>query len=84
MKITARTPDQIGNALRRVRKAKGLTQKDVSARTNLRVATISSLENGDPGTQMRTLISVMAALDLEFVVQDRIQESRPSIEDIFS
>ncbi|OSQ42097.1 helix-turn-helix domain-containing protein [Thalassospira sp. MCCC 1A01428] len=84
MKITARTPDQIGNALRRVRKAKGMTQKDVSARTNLRVATISSLENGDPGTQMRTVLSVLAALDLEFVVQDRVQESQPSIEDIFS
>ena len=84
MKITARTPDQIGNALRRVRKAKGMTQKDVSTRTNLRVATISSLENGDPGTQMRTVISVLAALDLEFVVQDRIRESQPSIEDIFS
>ena len=84
MKITARTPDQIGNALRRVRKAKGMTQKDVSARTNLRVATISSLENGDPGTQMRTVLSVLAALDLESVVQDRVQESQPSIEDIFS
>ncbi|OSQ39584.1 helix-turn-helix domain-containing protein [Thalassospira mesophila] len=84
MKITARTPDQIGNALRRVRKAKGMTQKDVSARTNLRVATISSLENGDPGTQMRTVLSVLAALDLEFVVQDRVQESQLSIEDIFS
>lgn len=84
MKITARTPDQIGNALRRVRKAKGMTQKDVSARTNLRVATISSLENGDPGTKMRTLTSVLAALGLEFVVQDRIQENRPSVEDIFS
>ncbi|WP_349593872.1 helix-turn-helix transcriptional regulator [Thalassospira sp. NFXS8] len=84
MKITARTPDQIGNALRRVRKAKGMTQKDVSARTNLRVATISSLENGDPGTQMRTVLSVLAALDLEFVVQDRVQENQPSIEDIFS
>jgi HTH-type transcriptional regulator/antitoxin HipB len=84
MKITARTPDQIGNALRRVRKAKGMTQKDVSARTNLRVATISSLENGDTGTQMRTVLSVLAALDLEFVVQDRVQESQPSIEDIFS
>ncbi|MEQ5775336.1 helix-turn-helix transcriptional regulator [Thalassospira sp. NFXS8] len=82
--MTARTPDQIGNALRRVRKAKGMTQKDVSARTNLRVATISSLENGDPGTQMRTVLSVLAALDLEFVVQDRVQENQPSIEDIFS
>ncbi len=84
MKLTARMPDQIGHALRRVRKAKGMTQKDVSARTNLRVATISSLENGDPGTKMRTLTSVLAALDLEFIVQDRCQEDRPSIEDIFS
>ncbi|WP_339781059.1 helix-turn-helix domain-containing protein [uncultured Thalassospira sp.] len=84
MKITARTPDQIGHALRRVRKAKGMTQKDVSARTNLRVATISSLENGDPGTQMRTVMSVLAALGLEFVLQDRHKSADISIEDIFA
>ena len=51
MDISARTAEQIGEAIRRVRKARGWTQGDISARTNLRVATISSLENGDAGTQ---------------------------------
>ncbi|MEX5514955.1 helix-turn-helix domain-containing protein [Pseudophaeobacter sp. 1A09344] len=84
MKLVARTPQQIGEALRRVRKAKGITQKDVSQRTNLRIATISSLENGDPGTQMRTVMSVLGALELEFIVQERGQSDEVSIEDIFS
>ncbi|MGY9040081.1 MAG: helix-turn-helix domain-containing protein [Rhodobacterales bacterium] len=44
------TAEQIGEALRRTRKAGGWTQSDISAHTNLRVATISSLENGDAGT----------------------------------
>ncbi|MDP2697520.1 helix-turn-helix domain-containing protein [Thalassospira sp.] len=84
MELKARTPEQIGQSLRRFRKAKGLTQKDISDRTNLRVATISSLENGDPGTQLRTLVSVLTALDLEFVLQDRGKSTTLSIEDVFS
>lgn len=82
MTTIARTPAQIGNALRRVRKAKGLTQKDVSERTNLRVATISSLENGDAGTQIRTILAVMMALQLEFRVAERGSD-QPDFEDIF-
>lgn len=84
MRLTARTAEQIGEALRRSRKARGLTQKDISEKTNLRVATISSLENGDPGTQLRTVMSVLAALDLEFVVQERSATGDVDIEDIFS
>lgn len=83
MDIKARTAKQIGEALRRIRKRKGMTQKDVSARTNLRVATISSLENGDAGTQLRTVMAVLTALDLEFIVQDRGIDSK-DLEDIFS
>lgn len=83
MNMAARTPEQIGEALRRIRKSKDMTQKDVSQRTNLRIATISSLENGDPGTQLRTVMSVMSALDLEFVIQKRDTSDATSIEDIF-
>ncbi|MBL4807750.1 MAG: helix-turn-helix transcriptional regulator [Rhodobacteraceae bacterium] len=82
MTTIARTPAQIGNALRRVRKDKGLTQKDVSERTNLRIATISSLENGDAGTQIRTILAVMMVLQLEFRVAERGSD-QPSLEDIF-
>jgi HTH-type transcriptional regulator/antitoxin HipB len=83
MNIAARTPDQLGEALRRIRKSKSMTQKDVSQRTNLRIATISSLENGDPGTQLRTVMSVMSALGLEFVIQSRDASGASNIEDIF-
>ncbi len=83
MDIKARTAKHIGEAFRRIRKRKGMTQKDVSARTNLRVATISSLENGDAGTQLRTVMAVLTALDLEFTVQDRGTDGK-DLEDIFS
>lgn len=82
METLARTPEHIGIALRRARKAKGWTQKDVSARSGLRVATISSVENGDAGTQIKTILAIMMALDLEFRIGDR-DASQPDIEDIF-
>ena len=81
MELSARTADQIGQAIRRTRKARGWTQVDVSARTNLRVATISSLENGDTGVKLATLLSVMAALGLEFRLVQR--GGNVDIEDIF-
>lgn len=82
MNTLARTPEHIGTALRRARKSKGWTQKDVSARSGLRVATISSVENGDAGTQIKTILAIMMALDLEFRIGDR-GASQPDIEDIF-
>ncbi|OED49598.1 helix-turn-helix domain-containing protein [Leisingera sp. S232] len=81
MKLTARTAGQLGEALRRTRKARGWTQGDISARTNLRVATISSLENGDAGTKLATVLTVMAALGLEFQLAER--GGSVDIEDIF-
>ena len=81
MDLSARTAKQIGEAIRRTRKARGWTQSDISARTNLRVATISSLENGDTGTKIATLLAVMAALGLEFRLVERGESVE--IEDIF-
>ena len=81
MNLSARTAEQIGEAIRRVRKTRGWTQSDISARTNLRVATISSLENGDAGTKLATLLAVMSALGLEFQLVER--GSSVEIEDIF-
>lgn len=82
MDTLARTPDQIGNALRRARKSKGLTQKEVSSLSGLRIATISSVENGDEGTQLKTILAIMMALGLEFRIGER-RKVQPDIEDIF-
>ncbi|MDT0617049.1 helix-turn-helix domain-containing protein [Salinisphaera sp. P385] len=81
MDQVARTTKQIGASIRRRRRALGLRQGDVGDKTNLRQATISALENGESGTQLRTLVDVMAALDLELVVRERSRAA--DIEDVF-
>lgn len=78
----ARTPKQLGAALRRRRRQLHLSQAALGDRTNLRQATISALENGEPGTQLRTMVDVMAALELELVVRER-SKATGSIADLF-
>lgn len=82
MEQIARTSKQIGAAIRRRRRKAGLSQSDLGAKTKLRQATISALENGESGTRLRTLIDVMAALDLELVIQER-SKAGEDIEDLF-
>ena len=82
MEQIARTSRQIGAAIRRRRRQLGLRQGDLGAKTNLRQATISALENGEPGTQLRTLFNVIAALDLEMVVRERSRAGE-AIEDLY-
>lgn len=66
-----RTPDQLGTAIRRQRKLQSLTQSQLGAKTRLRQATISALENGEGGIQLKTITDVLAALNLELVVRER-------------
>jgi HTH-type transcriptional regulator/antitoxin HipB len=79
----ARTPKQIGNALRRQRRSLGLNQTQVGEKTRLRQATISQLEAGEPGVELRTLFDVLASLDLELVVRPRTKSSAERIEELF-
>jgi HTH-type transcriptional regulator/antitoxin HipB len=82
MEQIARTTKQLGAAIRRRRRALNLRQADLGAKTKLRQATISALENGEPGTQLRTLTDVMASLGLELVIRER-SRSGEKIEDLF-
>jgi len=79
----ARTPKQIGETIRRERRRLGLNQTTLGERTTLRQATISAVEAGEPGTQLRTLCDVLAALDLEIVIRRRTKATTTEIEDIF-
>ena len=78
----ARTSKQIGAAVRRRRRMLKLSQSGLGAKADLRQATISALENGEPGTRLRTLIDAMAALGLEMVIRERSRADK-DIEDIF-
>lgn len=77
-----RTSKQLGAAIRRHRRSVGISQAQLGAKTNLRQATISALEQGEPGTELRTLVDVITALRLEMVVRDR-SKATGKIEDFF-
>ena len=83
MEQIVRTPKQLGNALRRRRQEMALTQTALGSKTSLRQATISGIEKGEPGTQLRTLCDVLAALSLELVIRPRSKSSHEDIEDLF-
>lgn len=68
---TVRSVADIGHALLRARRHMGLTQAEVGARVRMKQGTISNLENGSPGTTLRTLTLVLSALNLEIVVRRR-------------
>ncbi len=67
----ARSPEQIGNLIRRNRKRLRLSQHDLGERAGLRQETISLIETGNPATRLDTLLAVLAALDLEFQIAAR-------------
>lgn len=76
-----RSSRSLGNELQNARRATGLTQKQLGSQTNLRQATISSLENGNGGT-LDTLFAVMTALGLELHLTERSRTTL-ALDDIF-
>lgn len=82
MTIASRTPTQLGAALRRTRKQRGLSQADLSSRIGKRQATISTLEAAGNAT-LDTFFAVLSALDLELTVRPRSKGARAKLEDIF-
>lgn len=83
MKQILRTKDQIGGALRNRRRELGMNQAAVGEMANLRQATISRAETGDESIHLGTLCDILAALDLELVVQPRTKGSLETFEELF-
>jgi HTH-type transcriptional regulator / antitoxin HipB len=83
MDTIARTPRQLGAAVRRYRRHKGLTQQSLGERMHARQATVSKLESGEAATQLRILMDALAALDLELVIRPRTTVTTGEIEELF-
>jgi HTH-type transcriptional regulator/antitoxin HipB len=83
MDIIARTPKQLGAGIRRYRRQKDLTQSSLGDLMHARQATVSKLESGEPGTQLRILMDALAALGLELVIRPRTKVSPQEIEELF-
>lgn len=79
----ARDPRQIGNLVRRARKREGLSQAELGDKAGLRQETISLIETGHPAAKLQTILSVLAALDLELRIVPRSKARAADIEEIF-
>jgi HTH-type transcriptional regulator / antitoxin HipB len=83
MKQIVRTAPQMGEALRRIRRASKLTQAELGQKMGVRQATVSRLEAGERGTELGTLMDALAALNLELVIRPRAQGQGSDFEDLF-
>jgi HTH-type transcriptional regulator/antitoxin HipB len=59
---------EIGRMIRDARKAEGLTQKDLAARSNILQSNLSRLENGKSVPSLRTFYRLATALNKEVEV----------------
>ncbi len=80
--LIVRSEAQLAASLRRCRKRAAMTQTELGAATQLRQATISTLEGGKGGT-LDSLFAVLTALNLELVVRPRETEDAAWMEDFF-
>lgn len=81
MTALVRSPTALGDALRRARRAAGLTQAELGRRTQLRQATISGIENGE-GATLDTLFAVLTALQLDLELGPR-RDTGPALDELF-
>jgi HTH-type transcriptional regulator/antitoxin HipB len=70
-RMTLRSPGLLGEALKRRRKLLGWSQTELAHRSGVQQKNLSAIENGVQGVRMATLFKVMAAMNLEVVIQDR-------------
>jgi HTH-type transcriptional regulator/antitoxin HipB len=83
METIARSPKQVGAAIRRNRRHRNMTQDALGQHMHARQATVSKLESGESATQLRIVMDALAALDLELVIRPRSKTSAEEIEDLF-
>lgn len=71
----ARSPEQIGNAIRRARKKCGMSQSELGEKTGLRQGTISLIESGHSAAKLETILAILSMLGLEFSIRERSAKS---------
>jgi len=77
------SPESLGAALRKERKKKGLSQTTVGKSVGIDQPTMTRVEKGNPGTELGTVFRLLAALDLELVIQSRQRSTDDTKGDIW-
>lgn len=65
------SPKMLSHVIREFRYKDKISQTDVAKLAGTKQATISAFENSPESTKMETLFKILAALELELVVQPR-------------
>jgi HTH-type transcriptional regulator/antitoxin HipB len=78
--MTAKTasPVSLGHILRAARRKKGLSQAEAGKSVGIDQATISKIERGESNARVDTLFRLLAALDMEMILETRQKVSDKS------
>ena len=71
MKQRVYSPKSLGAAIKRARKLRKKNQSDAGKSFRLEQSTVSNIERGITGTRIETIFRLLAALDLDMIIQDR-------------
>jgi HTH-type transcriptional regulator/antitoxin HipB len=71
------SPVSLGRALRDARRKRGLTQQQLANLAGVAQPTVSVVERGQNRTSLDTILRLLAALDLEIVLQSRQAGTAP-------
>ena len=83
MQNLVRTPKNLGHAIRQARREKNWTQALLAARSGVWQETISKVEAGKGGTKLDTVFALLAALDVEIMVEKRSKGVSSEFDGIF-
>lgn len=82
--IAIRSPEQIAEAIKRIRKLNGMSQVDLAKKSGLTQATISRFENNSKKAEIGTLILIFTALNTDLIISPRSSgDVKPSLEGLF-
>jgi len=76
LETIARTPQQLGQALRSRRTQLKLSQAEVGGKSGIKQDTVSTLEIHTPSTTVETLYKVLSVLGLELIVREKASATR--------
>jgi len=78
-----RTPRNLGHAIRQARREENCTQAELATRSGVWQETISKAEAGKGGTKLDTIFALLAALDVEIMVEKRSKGMSSEFDGIF-
>ena len=78
MDYSVKTPEQLEQVLRALRKDKGLTQAQTGRRAGLRQGAVSTLESAPGKASVERLFRVLSALEVELVLRDLNAAATPA------